>query len=147
MQKTGSHGDIREPMPGFVPGEKHDVFEVNKRTSFDKDFINYITSLNRIRIIDLNQYFKTGRRFQLVPTTGIYAGGIQGASSILFYAANQSGQAQSVSLSSLNEFQLDLSKARLLVTSKENAKVENRGQNWQLEPQTFYVWEIPLKEK
>ena len=111
--------------------------------------ISCISSLNALRTQSHTNFFTGGKRFQMVPTEGIYAAGIMGNTSVLLYAANQSDKTQNMDVSTLEELQLDMSKARLLLQSgKSNKGVgEWKGDNWSLEAQGFYVWEIPFKEE
>ena len=149
MAKTGSHGDIREDMPGFNGDEERSIFDISERLAQEKEMISWISSLNALRTQSHTNFFTGGKRFQMVPTEGIYAAGIMGNTSVLLYAANQSDKIQNMDVSTLEELQLDMSKARLLLQSgKSNKGVgEWKGDNWSLEAQGFYVWEIPFKEE
>ena len=148
MAKTGSHGDIREDMPDFNGEYVHDIFDSSTRLAHEKEMISWISSLNTLRTQSHSAFFTGGKRFQMVPTEGIYAAGIKGNTSVLLYAANQSDTLQELDMSTLAELNLDLSKARLLVQSGNwNARdVERTGNYWKLGAKDFYVWEIPIME-
>jgi glycosidase len=148
MAKTGSHGDIREDMPDFIGEYVHDIFDSSTRLAHEKEMISWISSLNTLRTQSHSAFFTGGKRFQMVPTEGIYAAGIKGNTSVLLYAANQSDTLQELDMSTLAELNLDLLKARLLVQSGSgNAReIERTGNYWKLGARDFYVWEIPVME-
>lgn len=149
MAKTGSHGDIREDLPGFNKNDTRNVFETKERSDEEDDMISWIGELNKIRTQTHSDWFITGKRFQMVPTQGIYAAGIQGKTSILLYAANQSDKIQDLDLSALKDLHLDFNKPRLLLKSSTESVEPNQAapQKWKLNAEGFYVWEIPYKEK
>jgi glycosidase len=148
MAKTGSHGDIREDMPGFNKEDGRSIFDSSERAAHEKEMISWIGTLNKIRTQTHTAFFNSGKRFQMVPTEGIYAAGIKGNTSVLLYAANQSDTLQELDMSTLAELNLDLSKAQLLVQSGNvNAReIERTGNYWKLGARDFYVWEIPVME-
>lgn len=149
MSKIGSHGDIREDMPGFNREDERSIFDSAKRLAHEKEMISWISSLNTLRTQSHTAFFNKGKRFQMVPTEGIYAAGIKGNTSVLLYAANQSDTLQGLHISTLAELNLDLPKARLLLQSGDaNAElVQWKGNDWKLRAKGFYVWEIPVKEE
>lgn len=146
MSKTGSHGDIREDLPGFNEEEKRSIFDSTERIAHEKRMIDWISSLNNIRTNVYPDYFKKGKRFQLVPTEGIYAAGIKGSNSVLLYAANQSEKLQNLDVTTLAELSLDFSKARLLMKNTDAIDETRNTNTWVLGSHAFYVWEIPFKE-
>ena len=149
MAKTGSHGDIREDLPGFNKNDSRSVFNAKDRLNHENEIISWISKLNEIRTQSFSDWFRNGKRFQLIPTQGIYAAGIQGKTSILLYAANQSDEIQNLDLTVLKDLQLDLNKAKLLLKSlNEPAEpISTKSLQWKLNARGFYVWEIPYKEE
>lgn len=147
MSKTGSHGDIREDMPGFNRADDRSVFQMEQRLESEREMISWISSLNKLRTQTHTKYFKDGKRFQMVPTEGIYAAGIKGQSSVLLYAGNQSETAQNLDVTALQDMNLDWERARILVNSNTNDKAvyDWELKSWQLQAHGFYVWEIPIK--
>lgn len=149
MAKTGSHGHIREDMPGFNEEDMRSVFNVKDRLDYEEEMISWIGALNKMRTKSHTAFFNKGKRFQMLPTEGIYAAGIKGNTSILLYAANQSDTLQDLDISTLAELNLDLPKARVLLQSGDaNGEVVPwKGNDWKLRAKGFYVWEIPVKEE
>jgi len=147
MSKTGSHGDIREDMPGFNKSDDRSVFQVEQRSESEREMISWISSLNKLRTQTHTKHFKDGKRFQMVPTEGIYAAGIKGQSSVLLYAGNQSETAQNLDVTALKDMNLDWERARILLNSNANDKAvyDWELKSWQLQAHSFYVWEIPIK--
>jgi len=123
------------------------VFQVEQCSESEREMISWISSLNKLRTQTHTKHFKDGKRFQMVPTEGIYAAGIKGQSSVLLYAGNQSETAQNLDVTALKDMNLDWERARILLNSNANDKAvyDWELKSWQLQAHSFYVWEIPIK--
>jgi neopullulanase len=142
MNKMGSHGEIRETMPGFLASDRRSIFVESQRIQNEKDWISYIQRLNLIRTQTFRSLFEKGKRFQWVPTTGVYAAGILEGKRMLVYAANQSKDTQQLDLSHLPQGST-WQRCRKWLPTEENKEPEfkNREPLW-LEPFSFSVWEF-----
>ena len=147
MDKVGAHGDIREPMPDFDMNDQYKGVKDSTKKQRGKKMIEWISELNKMRTNYYQEHFENGKRFQFVPTDGIYAAGIKYGNSVLIYAANQTEKTKSLEISAIESWLQKESQIREVF----GKKVSNKGQiignsrSLMIEPQSFIVWEVSLE--
>ena len=80
--KAGSDGNVRKDFPGGFPGDEHNAFTAEGRTSAENTMFNWVSKLLHWRLG--NELITKGKQIQFIPYKGVYviARQYQGRSSL-----------------------------------------------------------------